>query len=117
MGRSVEVLAYTAGLFDGEGCVTRGGYKDHRYVLVSISQDSMDVLYWIQAHWGGNVTNSGHGQWKMQGQKAWDFLQEILPYLIVKRAHAELVLAGESKMTLECWEALSAMNGKKRKVA
>lgn len=101
-------VAYVAGLFDGEGCVsihfkteTRNG-KGYHQMHVRISNTHEGVLLWVQERFGGNLYNSlpggkgGHRpgfvlQWSNKSISP--FLELLLPYLIVKREAAEIGIA------------------------
>lgn len=106
---------YLAGFFDGEGCV--GVYEKHprqhrdrtRYstfvLSITLSNTNQEVLEYIKEHCGGRISiRASEGATKLDGTPKkpcwrWDasnreaahILQQLLPYLIVKR---EQVLVG-----------------------
>lgn len=100
--------AYAAGLIDGEGCITMNKYWDSRYnscshrywviVIVAMSDEMPLRLLWKR--WGGSLTQRKRKNkkwkqmwvWQINCQKAYRFLEDILPYLIVKKPQAELAL-------------------------
>ena len=101
----VELAAYAAGFFDGEGCVTitkasrktKGGMWGCRTIMCNTNRDVLDVL---QGKFGGNV----HKKKKIPGEKqaynftlaagdAEAFLQAIAPYVLVKRGDVEVGLS------------------------
>ena len=101
-----EDLAWVAGFFDGEGSVTishpqpveRPGWFG---LQVRISQITKEPLTVISAMFGGTVgvrdNSGGFGtrqiyQWSLTSTKAGEFLELLLPYLIVKKADALLAL-------------------------
>lgn len=101
----IRDLAYMAGLIDGEGYIALK--RDHTagcvtYApVVRITNTSLEMLYWVQGRFGGYVGHnkmSGNGKWKesyywtVHHAKAASFLSIILPYLVVKRKQAELVI-------------------------
>ncbi len=128
------VLAYTAGLFDGEGSVgiregRKAGQVKPRYhsLTVSITSTEPALTSWLQEHFGGTV-NPNHREnaarnykdawkWQLRARHAGAFLEAILPYLIVKRPQAlvglELrKLAGQGRatpVTPELWAKREAL--------
>jgi len=99
--------AYLAGFFDGEGSVgiyTRG--KVFPVMSVTIVQNSSPVVDALFLRWsetlGGSfykrLSESGRAklQWQATGANAVTILEEMLPYLILKREQAELCLRWES---------------------
>jgi hypothetical protein len=90
-----EEVAYTAGLLDGEGCIQLKPYakRNAHGLEVEIAQKRPAVLEWVEYRFGGYV---GHWKrvstWRIYGEKALNFLQQVHPYLIVKHAECELVL-------------------------
>lgn len=113
-------LAYLAGLIDGEGNVSIGdtrksprksrGLRKPRkeYVgqinyttQVSICNCNLEVLEWLKAKFGGLIhiaKKPGKPGWDIK--KAWvmpckpcrEILQSILPYLIIKKNQAKLLI-------------------------
>jgi len=91
---TVEEIAYSAGLFDGEGSAYYG--LDRRsmncYGAISIVQTKRAVLDWIAQKWDfGKVSDSraatktGHlFQWRAHGTEAVLFLETVRPYLQVR---------------------------------
>lgn len=96
MGRPLS-LEYVAGFFDGEGCISvhRG---NGIYLFCSISQNSKEVLEEIQQVIGGKIYEAlnryNRTTYKIHwnGLAATAMLLEILPFLIVKKAQADLAL-------------------------
>lgn len=101
-------IAYVAGLFDGEGCVSiyyttepRNG-KSYHNMHVRIANTDLAVLEWVQERFGGKIHQNQPGgkggtrpgyvlQWS--NKSIVPFLATILPYLIIKREAAEIGLA------------------------
>lgn len=95
-------LAYLAGFFDGEGCVgikkpskKRGQHAPY----VTVSQLRPEVLQRFKAAFGGNIRfahrcgKNGIWAWQTTGMKGViPFLDQIEPYLLVKRAEAQVVI-------------------------
>lgn len=98
------MVEYIAGFFDGEGCITikrnvsRNGSISH-ILRVGAVQCNPAPIYRIQAIYGGNICwrkatlrQRSTARWQIDCEKAARFLEDILPFLIVKRAEAELAL-------------------------
>jgi len=94
--------AYAAGIIDGEGCITGSYlYKVSRGVYqtsyqVSVANKSRELLYWLKRHFGGKVYTQGSRilKWELfRLSEIRSFLQAILPYLIIKKKQAELMVA------------------------
>lgn len=88
--------AYAAGFFDGEGHVqlsrnNNGSY----YAKTTVAQRLPQALSKFQSIWGGGVyLSNGCHYWKLQKQvDVIAFLVDIQPYLIVKQAEVDLILA------------------------
>jgi len=93
-------IAYFAGLFDGEGCISivRGGPT----ITVAVVQVDRRPLDLLAARFGGSVMPHGkpvketHHQayrWQIYSGRARDFLRTVRPYLIVKAEKTDLVMA------------------------
>lgn len=93
--------AYFAGLFDGEGSVliihqTR---QNRFYQLdVKLGNTYTEVVEALQRRYGGSIhktilkSGKPYHTWRLRSGKAADFLIKVLPFLIIKRAQAELGL-------------------------
>ena len=128
------ILAYTAGIFDGEGCISivrRKGKKGF-YCQLYISVGSTDewLAEWLKMQYGGSVIfceREGNKQnlwkWNLWSRKATTFLALILPYLNLKRPQAELAIGfqlknnklGKTDAELAIIEAERLMMGKMNK--
>ena len=102
------LTAYAAGLIDGEGCITMNKYWDkrgkpnnHRYwVIVIIGMTDEEPLRALWEKWGGSLTRRKRANkkwklvwvWQISCQKAYRFLEDILPYLKAKRPQAMVAL-------------------------
>ena len=95
-GISTEELAYIAGFFDGEGCITSGGRRCS--LAISASNTDKQPLEFIQRIFGGSIYEclpkklkwSTVYNWRIGGAYALIVLESLLPYLIVKRRQALL---------------------------
>lgn len=102
----VELVAYTAGLFDGEGwcghSVKNASYK--LWIGQSEGNDGEDLCRWLHSQWGlgivscqSRTTNLGvySVMWMWQVGARWDtrfVLRTLLPFLHVKRVAALRVI-------------------------
>ena len=98
--------AYIAGIVDGEGTI--GLWRHHKNEtaspMVTIANNSLDLLQWIQSKVGGNICSkkkrqAHHGDsyaLSLKQDRAICFLNEIKSYLIIKKQQAELI-TGEYK--------------------
>ncbi len=102
------VLAYAAGIIDGEGSVMirllkKKGHTVARYhnLVVCVSSTDYPLCEWMQAHFGGTIstpsrpTNNWKAAWKWQllSRHAEEFLRAVRPYLVIKDRHADIGLA------------------------
>lgn len=96
---------YLAGLFDGEGSISLQNYTDRRGYNVTclhirISNNNRFVLKQIQNVWGGTLVDykpkyagsNLHHALAISKVKAKEFLEYILPNLVIKRNSAWIVL-------------------------
>lgn len=79
-------LVWLAGFFDGEGCVQINRTREGNYRLfVQLSQNRRSILEEVQTEFGGAIYESTRAWfWHLTGVPAWDFLQEVRPYLRIK---------------------------------
>jgi len=100
--------AYAAGLFDGEGSVIiqrreKDGCTPSTMLVVSVTITTPAAVDFLRATFGG-YTNSwqprGNRQrahrWRLRGEAAFLFLQDVFPYLIIKREHAKVGIEFQS---------------------
>ena len=94
-------IAYLAGLIDGEGTVSLQLRKKHLVALrVVVYNTNEDVIDWCQAAFDGTKhkvgrVREGHKQewqWFTHSDYAAEILEMVMPYLIIKRAKAEVAL-------------------------
>lgn len=94
----VEDLAYMAGFFDGEGCVTASPNTDRRYrtLRAYVVQNKVEPLLLFQKYWPAGTMYYPKGkkiiQFYTHSRLAVDMLTTLLPFLIVKREQAELAI-------------------------
>jgi len=101
------MLAWAAGIVDGEGCIVltrnavRPTCKESWSVRVTISQVDVRMLERLRDAFGGSISWGGQPKkstwrrqrkWGLTGPKAILFLHDILPYLCIKQEQAELAI-------------------------
>ena len=97
------LLAYLAGFFDGEGCVTIIKGKNHlgnvQYSLRVIVVNTNDyVLHLYKLSFGGRIQKRKYKKpewrdcyaWELSSTRAYDSLKCMYPYLTLKKAQADL---------------------------
>lgn len=98
-----EILAYTAGIVDGEGCVAIAVYitKDSRTnyrLVVDVANTYKVVIAWLHETFGGSISFTALNNrrpcwiWHIGGRKASLFLESIRPFLRVKALQADLAV-------------------------
>lgn len=103
-----ELIAYAAGIFDGEGSI----YLSRRYngtLIVKVVNTDRRLCQLFSDRWGGTVYEieskvSNHKtiyRWSLYGKKAKPFLLDIQPYLIHK---ADLLVKGLEYISLLTWK-------------
>ncbi len=116
MGKKRNDLAYFAGFFDGEGCICiasqRSQYKEkifrHYRLEVVIGSTNHWIIELMKMQFGGYVyldkrdnrptlTHRPFWRWMICSKQAMSFLQEILPYLHLKKAEAEIAITWQSQ--------------------
>jgi hypothetical protein len=103
--REQEYVAYLAGLFDAEGSILiekkapRWSNKSVRYILtVTLTNTRIELVRLAYVRYGGRIVGPIHQasnhrpfyRWSLSGAQARKFLQEIEPYVIVKRERLKL---------------------------
>lgn len=96
------ILAYAAGIVDGEGCINSNGIKPESNKLgsirVAVSNTDRRVIEWLQENFGGSIYDypqtekRNYYSWQVFCKKAELFLRAICPYLIIKQEQAEVAI-------------------------
>jgi hypothetical protein len=101
---SSEELAYIAGFIDGEGEVSffpvKKGGRRYWHPLIKISNTNAEVIEWLRTSIGGRISCTRKNErckpcWTLtiSGYTGtYYLLKKLLPYLIVKRRQAEILL-------------------------
>lgn len=108
--RYKELLAYTAGIIDGEGHIVLSAQTHGvRYMVVEVAVTNTNewLCQWLAMQFGGHVSSTGpvkehwrkSFRWKLSGKKAKSFLIDVLPYLQLKRPQAELAIKFQQRRT------------------
>ena len=110
---SSEILAYLAGILDGEGCI--GLYNSrsrtdtrstHFQLVVRVTQKSPQAVELLNQVFGGNMhtyTDVGPNKpgpyfsWRVTNNQAVGVLEKLQPYLREKRAQCDLALEFQAR--------------------
>lgn len=96
--------AYLAGIFDGEGCVgyykRKGNRNKYSYVaMIMLTQSDFRLMLWLEARIGFGTITSRAGKkhfeyhWATnKKQHVCEFLEAIIPYLLLKKEQAIMLL-------------------------
>ena len=93
-------LAYLAGIVDGEGCISISTSRKHEGCRLEVVNTDPRLIEWIHERFGGTIRlrddRPAHQKsiwyWFAGVQTAADILLALLPYLVIKRAQATLLL-------------------------
>jgi len=104
------LLAYTAGIVDGEGCILiarntkRKTGKTYHQLQVVVASSNLWLCEWLKMQYGGSITNDKRYlrrsaisksviyKWFLTSNAASQFIKMILPYLYLKKPQAELAI-------------------------
>ena len=124
MNVNKETLAYIAGLIDSEGCVTlygTGGQGTAHPMAcfapkLVIEMTSEDLVKWLHSTTGvgsvrryvpKNLRARIRWRWAVKGREAVSLLRAVIPYLRLKREHAELLFQFAATRTVSCKRGLT----------
>ena len=90
------IEAYIAGIIDGEGSISIRPNGHPTLIVVNTDRTVMELL----ASWAGfgNIRERDRSphktifQWELSGEKAQQVLRRVLPFLIIKKAKADMGL-------------------------
>jgi hypothetical protein len=90
-------LAYFGGFFDGEGCIDAHGKSSQHHTINQLWRPICDLF---QRRFGGIVYRSQARERKRNDSWVWnintfadDFVKEVAPYIVGKKAQVDLILA------------------------
>ncbi len=104
------LLAYTAGIVDGEGCIMIGKSQKRKtkvayhQLQIWVTNTNLWLCEWLKMQYGGSLTMDKRGlsnnnlgtntihRWFLTGDAALKFIRMILPYLYLKKPQAELAI-------------------------
>jgi hypothetical protein len=105
--------AYIAGIVDGEGsiAISKSQTKKYKYVYhiltISVSNTNKIVIDWLREKLGGSVHSyrcKAHRRdcfsWQTSAARAKKVLEQILPYLIIKKEASELAIEFQKRKKL-----------------
>ena len=108
---SADEIAWTAGFFDGEGCVCIHPInKNSTYHLyVTVAQVDIRPLLFLKEKFGGGIYFHNRGkpnnqpsyQWATSGWKALNFLNLIVKHLKVKKEKAEKAIVFQNTFKIK----------------
>ncbi len=95
-----HTLAYTGAILDGEGCFTITKHlKEKKYLFyqvhINVTNASRKLIDFLHAHFGGSIgiMRNVYYTWNLRDvRKLRGFLIDVIPYLLIKRRQAELLL-------------------------
>ncbi len=125
-------FAYLAGIIDGEGCLSIGAGRRQKWgvinynSIVSVANTDIRLIKWLHRNFGGRFfdgkqqrpNNKKHYIWRLLKRKDIEvLLLAVLPYLIVKREQAIVLLdlvrlpsTENPAKRQELWEKMAVLN-------
>ncbi len=99
MAKTIGFVGWAAGIIDGEGCIhihkTDTEKRRSYYLGVNVATTTQRMVELLKEEWFGSITYYPTGQggsskqpswlWRLTGKAALSFLQDILPYVEVKK--------------------------------
>ncbi len=91
MARTIEILAYAAGILDGEGCIgivrhvstVKGKKYTGYWAQVTVANTNEVLSQWLKMHWGGLIQRKHQSpkwkprfDWRITNTRAIEFLIE-----------------------------------------
>ena len=109
------LLAYVAGIIDGEGSISiaqhkrKNGRLHHWELIVAVTNTQLWLIEFLHLQFGGHIDGrtvyfnrpncKDSWRWTICATKASDFLKLVLPYLQLKKTRAELAIAFQNRKT------------------
>jgi len=131
--KRIDVVAYTAGILDGEGSIqinpSKRSKDSQRYwaLTIQVSSGCEEMLQFLKKEWGvGSITS-----WKPKGKKKYrrsynwrlgskasrELLTSVLPYLQIKHENAELALEFGNYVAAKKGGLTKAMSKQRSRIA
>lgn len=113
----VAAKAYIAGIIDGEGCISLTKNHNSTKMAVSVNMVDKKAINFIRKYYGGKIyfcnrENEGNRRnswrWERCHNSAALFIKDILPYLTVKKKHANALLKCDWSIKLTRWDGYAA---------
>ena len=98
----LEDKIYTAGIIDGDGCISIGCKRNKKYALsVQVVNTNYNLMKYLKETWGGGISKHTTNRRKWKDSYMWSsslinlsgFLKEISPYLKLKKSKQKLALS------------------------
>jgi hypothetical protein len=88
---------YSAGFFDGEGCINVSSCRKTVLIRTLVVNTNLTILEMFKERWGGDIYCNKKGKehwkqaytWRLSNSAAHLFLEDIYPFLVVKAPQAE----------------------------
>ena len=109
MVKRAAELGYLAGMIDGEGSISIfiSTANNRLRLILTVYNTNLPCLRWIQERFGGRVRLVKRARMKWKNNYVWEtgwqhaanVLREVLPFMIIKRSHAELFIQCAATMS------------------
>ena len=118
-----EILSYTAGLIDGEGCITLGGKEGARSPNVGVASTSRELIDFLLANFGGSATPKAPREnrkpgwdWRLSTNATLEFIAQVRPFMREKRkcARIDYILANYRLVVKGQGQKMSRIEKQKR---
>lgn len=100
-------IAYLAGFFDGEGCILIQKHARAYWLEISAVQIDPAPLKLLSESFGGRIVKKpdhrgfrSRHSWRITSDRAFIALQAMLPFLMIKRAEADLGIQFQQRMSI-----------------
>ena len=110
---SQTTLAYAAGILDGEGHFSIIFHRPHNrhHAIVGVMNTNKDLMEWLKSTFGGAIYhrvgpyNKPHWkdryEWRLHQRAQEAVLPSVLPFLIIKREQAKLIIEFRRTFSLQ----------------
>jgi hypothetical protein len=110
-------FARLAAYIDGEGSININKFGNYDCVRLDVFNTDPRLIVWLKRTFGGGATYrefpNEHQRfpkysWYIGAQKCCDLLEKCMPYFVIKREEAELVIAFQATKKYHRWNPLPA---------